>query len=99
MIIAVYKKKQADNKRIEEFKGNDALLYLGQASLIIDQMKKYKIALSEMQEGTLIMDSHQQMWFSDLTEIRSFKKNQQQLYIDLNKINPVSDYSSLNKNQ
>jgi hypothetical protein len=32
MIIAIYKNKQAETKRIDEFKGNDALLYLGQAS-------------------------------------------------------------------
>jgi hypothetical protein len=31
MIIAIYKSKQADSKRIEDFRGNDALLYLGQA--------------------------------------------------------------------
>ena len=31
MIIAIYMNKQADSKRIEDFTGNDALLYLGQA--------------------------------------------------------------------
>ena len=96
MIIAIYKNKQAETKRLEEFKGNDALLYLGQAIQIIDKMKRHRIALNTIQEDTLVLDSHQQIWISDLSDIRSFKKNQQ-LYIDLNKLNPVSDYYQSNK--
>ena len=30
MIIAIYKNKQSDSKRIDDFTGNDALIYLGQ---------------------------------------------------------------------
>jgi hypothetical protein len=58
MIIAIYKNKQAETKRIDEFKGNDALLYLGQAISIIDKMKRHRIALNTIQEDTLVLDSH-----------------------------------------
>ena len=75
MIIAIYKKKQGEIRSIEEFKGIESLVYLGQATEIIERMRKYKIALTNIMEDSLVMDEHKRIWINDLTEIRSFKKN------------------------
>ncbi len=52
------------------------MVYLGQATEIIERMRKYKIALTNIMEDSLVMDEHKRIWINDLTEIRSFKKNQ-----------------------
>ena len=61
-----------------------------QAIELIEKMKKHRVGVNAIDKDTFYLDQNLRIQISDLSEIRSYKKNQK-LHLDLNKLNNSQD--------